>query len=178
MNLLVERARNGDEDAFTELILHFKNDLYKIAKTRLTNEEDIQDAIQDTMITAYKSIRKLKDTEKFKMWIIKILINKCNKIYRKKYKNDLSLEEYDLDKYLIMNSSKNIEDDLNFYFLIKNLEYQERIIVILYYMEKYTTKEISKILKAKENTVKSKLYRARIKLKKIFLRGEKNESIR
>ena len=131
-----------------------------------------------TMITAYKSIRKLKDEKKFKMWIIKILINKCNRIYRKKYKNDISIEEYNLDKYLILNSSKNVEDDLDFYSLIQNLDYHEKLIIILYYMEKYTVKEISKILGIKENTVKSKLYRARIKIKETFFRGEKDESIR
>lgn len=161
MEELIKEAQKGNKEAFTLIILNLKNDLYKIAKTRITNEADIQDAVQETMIEIYKSIKRLKDLKKFKMWTIKILINKCNRIYRKKYKKELSL-----DKYLIINSNKDIEDDLNFYNLIKCLEYEERIVIVLYYMEKYTIKEISKILKMKENTVKSKLYRARKKIEK------------
>ncbi len=178
MEELIKEAQKGNKEAFTLIILNLKNDLYKIAKTRITNEADIQDAVQETMIEIYKSIKRLKDLKKFKMWTIKILINKCNRIYRKKYKKELSLDKYDLDKYLIINSNKDIEDDLNFYNLIKCLEYEERIVIVLYYMEKYTIKEISKILKMKENTVKSKLYRARKKIEKNCLGGVKNESIR
>ncbi len=178
MEELIKEAQKGNKEAFTLIILNLKNDLYKIAKTRITNESDIQDAVQETMIEIYKSIKKLKDLKKFKMWTIKILINKCNRIYRKKYKKETSLDEYDLDKYLIINSNKDIEDDLNFYSLIKSLEYEERIVIVLYYMEKYTISEISKILKMKENTVKSKLYRARKKIEKNCLGGVKNESIR
>ncbi len=47
-------AQAGDEDAFTNMILYIKDDLYKIAKTRIANETDIEDAIQETMIETYK----------------------------------------------------------------------------------------------------------------------------
>ena len=80
MDELVKRAQQGDKEAFTELILLLKADLYKIAKTRIKNDEDIYDAIQETMIVAFKSIKKLKKIESFKPWIIKILINTCNTV--------------------------------------------------------------------------------------------------
>ena len=83
---LILMAQAGDEEAFANMILYIKDDLYKIAKTRIANETDIEDAIQETMIETYKSIKKLNDPNKFKKWVIKILINKCNRIYRRKYK--------------------------------------------------------------------------------------------
>ncbi len=175
MEELIKEAQKGNKEAFTLIILNLKNDLYKIAKTRITNEADIQDAVQETMIETYKSIKKLKNPEKFKMWTIRILINKCNKIYRKKHIKDISIDEYNMEKFLITNSYKEIEDDLNFYNLIKDLKYEERIVIILYYMEKYTTKEISKILHMKENTVKSHLFRARKSIKYQYEGGEKHE---
>ena len=55
MDELVKRAQQGNKEAFTELILLLKADLYKIAKTRIKNDEDIYDAIQETMIIAFKS---------------------------------------------------------------------------------------------------------------------------
>lgn len=173
---LIEKAQKGDKQAFTDLVLGIKIELYKIAKSRITNESDIDDAIQETMIELFKSIKKLRDPKKFKMWAIKILINKCNKIYKKKHKKDISIDEYNVEKFIITNSFKEIEADINFYNLIKNLKYEERIIIILYYMEKYTTKEISKILHMKENTVKSHLFKAK-KTIKIQLEGEKNYEI-
>lgn len=173
---LIEKAQKGDKQAFTDLVLGIKIELYKIAKSRITNESDIDDAIQETMIELFKSIKKLRDPKKFKMWAIKILINKCNKIYKKKHKKDISIDEYNVEKFIITNSFKEIEADINFYNLIKNLKYEERIIIILYYMEKYTTKEISKILHMKENTVKSHFFRAK-KTIKIQLEGEKNYEI-
>ena len=84
MEELVLKAKSGNKDAFTQLILEIKSDLYKIAKTRLSNEEDIKDALQETMITAFKYMKTVKEPSKFKHWIIKILINQCNKIYKKK----------------------------------------------------------------------------------------------
>lgn len=172
MEELIIKAQNGDTEAFTEIIISIKNDLYKIAKTRISNEDDIDDLIQDTMIESYKHIKNLKEPYKLKMWVIKILINKCNKLYRKKYKKDVSIDEYNLENYIILNSQKDIEDDLNFYYLIKNLKYEERIIIVLYYKEQYSIEEISKILKMNKNTIKTNLYRGRQKIKEKYFKGE------
>lgn len=107
MEELILSAQNGNEEAFTKLILSINDDLYKIAKTRISNEDDIADAVQETMIEAYKSIKKLNSPNKFKKWVITILINKCNRIYRRKYKNYVSIDEYNLD-YVKTNNIINI----------------------------------------------------------------------
>ncbi|MBR6034022.1 MAG: sigma-70 family RNA polymerase sigma factor [Clostridia bacterium] len=166
------KAQHGDEQAFTDLILMLKHDLYKIAKMRIVSNDDIDDAIQETMIEAFKNIKKLKKIESFKPWIIKILINKCNKIYQKKKMNEITFEE-DIDNYLVHESEHLSENDMDFYLLIKCLNYEERIIVTLYYLECYTTKEISQILGINENTIKTKLARAKMKIKNNY----KEESI-
>lgn len=164
MEELILMAQSGDEEAFTKMILYIKDDLYKIAKSRIANETDIEDAIQETMIETYKSIKKLNDPNKFKKWVIKILINKCNRIYRRKYKTDISIDKYDVE-ILKSNNIIDIENKLNFYDIIKILNYEERLIIILYYMEDYSVKEIKNILKMNENTINTHLYRARQKLK-------------
>ena len=174
MKQLISKAQEGDEKAFTQIIMMINDDLYKIAKSRITNEADIEDAIQETMIETYKSIKKLKDPNKLKKWIIKILINKCNRIYRRKYKNDISIDEYNLNNSKTTNNISDIENNMNFYDIIKDLNYEERIIVILYYMEEYSVKEIKKILKMNENTIYTHLHRARQKLKMKY-GGNNNE---
>ena len=177
MDELILMAQAGDEEAFANMILYIKDDLYKIAKTRIANETDIEDAIQETMIETYKSIKKLNDPNKFKKWVIKILINKCNRIYRRKYKTDISIDEYNVET-LKFNNIIDVENKLNFYDIIKILNYEERLIIILYYMEDYSVKEIKSILKMNENTINTHLYRARQKLKKNYGGNEYENKIK
>lgn len=66
MNDLIELAKNGDKEAFTNLVLSIENDLYRIAQTRLSDTYDINDAIQNTMINAYKHLKSLKNNNTFK----------------------------------------------------------------------------------------------------------------
>lgn len=84
MEQLVEQAKSGDRDAFEKLIMLLEKDLYRIAKLRLNNKEDIFDAVQETIIIAFQSIHKLRQPKYFKTWLIKILINQSNSIYKQK----------------------------------------------------------------------------------------------
>ena len=170
MEELIKQAQNGDKKAFSELILSISDELYKIAKTRINVEDDIEDAIQETMIEVYKSIRKLKEPDKFKKWTIKILINKCNRIYRRKYKEDISIDDENSIN-LGFSSIDNLENEIDFYDLIQDLKYEERIIATLYYMEEYSVKEIKDILKMNVNTINTHLFRARQKLKNKYMGG-------
>ena len=151
-----------------------KNDLYKIAKARLKKDEDVFDVIQETMITSFKSIKKLKNPLCFKSWLIKILINKSNDMYNKRNKyNIISLEDvkdYKNSEYIDIDMVYTI---LDFNFLCDHFEYEKRIIIMLFYMEKFTDKEIGTILNLNENTVKSKRTRVIQEIKKMIERGEK-----
>ncbi len=167
MEELVNRAKNNDSDAFTHLILNIEKDLYYIAKSKIDNENDIEDIMQETMMIAFLNIKKLKNNSFFKTWIIRILINNCNKFYkRKKHK---SLDEDDS-----LNKIGSIEIDLSnieFQNFISFLNDEERMILTLYYYLGYTTKEISKILNKREGTISSKISRAKIKIKEKY-KGE------
>lgn len=171
MEKLIKRAQEGDEDAFTQIIISMENELYKVARTRLECEDDINEAVQETIIQTFKSIRKVKEPRFFKTWLIKILINNCNKVYNKRKKN----RTLEYDENLIYDESySSIEesnDKMDFFFMIKKLNYNERITLTLYYVEKFTTKEISKILKEPESTIKNRILRAKNKLRIEFQGG-------
>lgn len=83
---LVKRSISGDADAFLELMEKNSLAMYKVARGILDNDEDAADAIQDTILTCFEKIHTLKNPEYFKTWMIRILINECNKIHRH-YKN-------------------------------------------------------------------------------------------
>ncbi|MCI9286475.1 MAG: sigma-70 family RNA polymerase sigma factor [Clostridia bacterium] len=165
MEELILKAKNGDKVAFTELILQIKEQLYKIAKLRVKNDDDVFDVIQETMIVAYKSLKKLKHDQYFKTWIIKILINECNKFY--KSKNSRAEDSYDILSNKII-SLDDTEEKMNFTFICNKLNTEDGTIILLYYMEKYTDKEIGQIMNMKESTARTKRTRAKEKLKKIY----------
>ena len=173
MEKLISRSKNGDKQAFTELILSIRNDLYRIGRTRLSDDNDISDAIQETMINAYKHLKKLKDHSNFKNWMIKILINECNKIYKKKSKKNKLYEKIITEKTL--HNSDNlvhlIDSKIDFEILINKLNYEERLIVTLHYNNRCSCSEIAEILDMNVNTVKSKLTRSKEKIKNNYKGG-------
>ena len=167
MEELIERAKNRDSEAFTKLVLAIEKDLYCIAKSKINNENDIDDIIQETMIIAFLNIKKLKNNSYFKTWIIRILINNCNKFYkRRKHK---SIDED--DEINRIGSSEMDLSNIEFTDFISFLNEEERTILTLYYKLSYTTKEISKILNKREGTICSKISRAKTKIKEKY-KGE------
>jgi RNA polymerase sigma-70 factor (ECF subfamily) len=161
---LIKSAQSSDNLAFESVINSIKQDLYKIAITRLQNEDDVADALQNTILKAYENINKLKYPQYFKTWIIKILINECNKIHNsnivffRNQKINLNIDKsyYNLEK----------ESQLGFESIIDILTTKERTIFVLFYSCDLTVLEIARLLKKNPNTIKSILHRGKEKLKK------------
>lgn len=159
----IKKAINGDKTAFSTLFLSMENKLYRIAYSRLKSEPDSLDAIQNTIIIVLNNLYKLKNINSFNSWVIKILINECNKIYSNNKKNvteDSSILEF--------TPYEDNHNDLIFYELLNILKTEEKLVTILYYKNNYSVEEISKKTNIKANTVKSLLHRSRKKLKKIL----------
>lgn len=176
---LVEKAKNKDMASFEKLVQNIRNDLYRIAQTRLENIEDINDAIQDTLLMAYKSIKKLEKSQYFKTWIIKILINECNKIYENNNKHLRLFQKIRSNKkayYEDTNFIHNVEGKIELEKIYKKLKYEEKICITLFYNSKYTIKEIAEILNISPNTVKSRIMRGKQKIKKYYDGGVENET--
>ena len=159
---LVRKSKKGNNLAFSILIKSYEKDLYKVAIAMTKNDDDALDCIQEAILQAYISIKDLRQDEYFKTWLIKILINKCNALL-KKNKKILNLD---------VNTSKNdtVEqsDRLELKDSINNLDSDLKIIVILYYYEDMSIKDISESLNIPQGTIKSRLSRARSKLKEML----------
>lgn len=170
MEELIEKAKEGDKEAFTNLILKNQMKLYKIAKARLKNETDIEDVVQETMLILYTRLLKLKDNAKFDIWLYKILINQCNEKYRKNKISLVSLETIENQK--AYSSEAKLEDKLDYEKILEMFSAQDQIVLLLYYSNGYTTKQIAEILNKNENTIKTKLRRMREKIKDNWERGK------
>lgn len=84
MDALITEAKNGDKEAFVRLIRMNKQSLYKTAWIYLRDEQDIADALQNTILSCYENIQRLREPKYFKTWLMRILINECKDILRQK----------------------------------------------------------------------------------------------
>ncbi|MGL4911585.1 MAG: sigma-70 family RNA polymerase sigma factor [Romboutsia sp.] len=160
---LVKKAKKDNKLAFSTLIKHYESDLYRVAIAITKDEDDALDCIQETIVQVYISIRNLKNNEYFKTWLIKILINKCNELI-KKNKRILELKKAD-----IQNLYEPEKQDLDIKESIDRLDDELKILLILYYYQDMSVKDISESLEIPKGTVKSRLSRARSKLREILI---------
>lgn len=90
-------------------------------------------------------------------------------------KNNIQLEDYQyVNTFISSNNTTSVDEKLSFDYIMKNLNYDERIAITLYYMEGYTNREISKILNTSVGTIKSRISRAKQKIKELYKEEIKN----
>ena len=155
-----------DKTEFIKLIEANKLPLYRLAKSIVKNEHDIQDAVNETIVKAYENLERLKSRDSFKSWIIRILVNECYALFnrQKKVKLEENMTVYNL--YYEENSPHELMGE------IEKLELEFRTVLILFYYEDMSIKSISEVLNISQGTVKSRLSRSKAKLKTIL---EENE---
>lgn len=166
----IKKAKQGYVNEIGQIILENMQTLYRVAFSILKTEEEIYDAISSTTVIVFEKIHTLKNEEYFKTWLTRILINECYKIYNQN-KKIIHLETYNQEKL----TYNDTYVDLDIRNLIKDLDKDLREIVMLYYFEEFSVKEIAKIVRIPEGTVKSRLSRARKVLEKALLKNNEIE---
>ncbi len=147
--------------------------IFLMVKDRQLAEEIVQDAF----VKAYQKINQLQEKEKLKSWLMTIAINLCRSRLRRKQLKLLTIDESDgqwMDEreqtpeqhVLILSKFENLTA------AIMTLEYKYREVVTLHYFNEYSITEISRMTKTKENTVKSRLARARKQLYGLLVEEE------
>lgn len=163
---LVKKIKQGDGEAFVKVIKQYESILYKVAKRMLNKDEDVADAMQEAIMSAYENIHTLHHEEYFKTWICKILINKCNSILNKN-KNVIYVEEVLPQKNSTNDFFKvELDDALN------SLNKEYKLAMILYYIVGLNTKEIGEFTGEPEGTIKSRLSRAKAILRDQYYHDE------
>lgn len=153
------------------LIIASEDTMYRVAKTLLRSDADCSDAIQEAIVKAFSKIHTLRSDALGKTWLIRIVINECYMIMRKE-KRFVPLEELEQET-----ASEQEEDYSDLYEALSTLSEDARLCVTLYYMEGYGVKEIARLLKLTESGVKSRLARARIKLRRELEMPEKKVAV-
>lgn len=152
-----------DKNQFVQLVLEAEPTLFHVSFSILHHEQDCADAVQEAVVKAYEQRDTLKNPAYFKTWLVRIVMNECYQILRKRKRN-VPLEEEFLENDRKLGRYVR-EDYLDLYRAIAGLKEKDKICILLFYMEDFTIAQIAKILEIPEGTVKSRLNRAKKQLK-------------
>ncbi len=152
---LIKLAQQRNADAFTELMQAQMQEMYKTARAMLKNDEDVADAISETILICWEKMKQLKKPEFFKTWMTRILINECNNILRQR-KRVRPVEEVEETAGTVY-EYENVE----WVEMMNGLDEKYRLVMILYYVNGLNTTEIASTLHIPVSTVRTRLSRGR-----------------
>ena len=166
----IEAARLGDKESFAQVYESIAPDLYKVALYTLGNSHDAEDAVSEAFIEAYKGITGLRSVASFKPWMMKILSIRCKRKIAEYVKGKNVFDIDDLIPTLSDDTdmSSEVPEQITVMNAMSKLSPQERLIVTLYVLQGYTTKDIASMLGSPQGTISSKLHRTLAKLRKIL----------
>src|SRR5271166_993064 len=180
---LVAKAREGDLEAFTELVNHYERKIYRLAKHITQNDEDAEDVLQETFLKAYEHLKDFQGQSKFYTWIVRIGVNESLMKLRKR-RSDRTVpldepvdtgedtvareiavwEENPEQRYSREELAKILEE------AVDGLRPAFRTVFVLRDIEELSTEETAEALGISVPAVKSRLLRARLQLREKLTR--------
>lgn len=153
-----------DKETFCDLIRLNEKSMYHLAFSIVKNDSDASEVLSESIFRAYKNLDKLKSTDVFKAWILKIVHNTAIEFIRKNSKL-ISLAEPEIIKD---DTEKHLSNVISLHEAIKQLKQPYRTVVVLYYFEDFSVSQISQITETNVVAVKQQLSRARKQLREIL----------
>lgn len=158
---LAERAAAGDEQAFAELVRAASHTLYAAARAILRNDQDAEDCVQEAILAGWKKLPGLRDGAYFTTWMTRITINTAINMARKRRSGAPLLAE-------LPARGGRSDERLDIRRAIESLDQKTRICTVLFYFEDMPTAQIARAAGLREATVRTRLFRARAKLRSIL----------
>ena len=171
MERLVRKAQRGDKNAFMDLIEENQLALYRAAKAILHLEEDVEDAVQETICKAFYKLSDLRQPKYFKTWLTRILINCCYDLLRQQ-KGLVPLEILPEEG---MNEER--ETSLDVQQVLRDLGENDRLTLTLYYLNDISVKDIAGMLAISEGAVKQRLSHGRKKFREAYEKREQGKVV-
>lgn len=161
---LVQRAKQGSKEAFCDLYSLYKDRLYKYAFYKLGNPDDAQDAVSETVLSAFRQISSLKRAQAFPAWIFKILNSYCSQYIKNQISSREMLNLESIENRVCLQEKYSISVELSF--ALDRLEDDERDIVLLCVVAGFKSREAAQLLGMTAGSVRSKLSRSLDKMRK------------
>ena len=157
---LVERARNGDDVAFTELVDLDGDRCYAIAYRILRDAERAQDAVQQAFLLAWRELPRLRDPERFDPWLHRLLVNACYEELRRNRRWNTNLRSLPVDGPGGPDTTVSVDDRDALDRAFVRLTPEHRAVFVLHHHAGLTLGEVADVVGVPLGTVKSRLHHA------------------
>jgi RNA polymerase sigma-70 factor (ECF subfamily) len=185
---LVAQSREGDSEAYGQLVRRYQNKVFRLAQHITQNREDAEDVLQETFLKAYEHLDQFQGNSKFYTWIVRIAVNQAlMKLRRRRNDKSVSMDEtIDTGEDTIVREiaawEENPEERLSRGELggildkaIEDLDAPYRSVFVLRDIEELSTEETAEALGLSVPAVKSRLLRARLQLREKLTRQFKRK---
>ena len=176
-HLLVAAAKNGDGPAFEELVNRYERKILRLTWNITGNREDAEDAMQEAFLKAYSHLQDFQGDSRFYTWLVRIAANEALMKLRKRRPGEFSLDEpiagdedlmpRELDDWGPSPEQRYAQDEVREILnsAVEKLEPDFRVVFVLRDMEELSTEQTASVLGLSIPAVKSRLLRARLKLR-------------
>ena len=175
-DILIEKSKQGDLDAFNLLVRRYEVKIYNMAYRFMGNHADAGDLAQETFIRLYKSLPTFRGESGFLTWLYRVCANACrDELRRQKRQQKISWEEIScgLETTATLYNNEPLPEEMlerqelkaSIQLCLDSLSEEHRLILILREIQELSYDEIARVLDCTMGTVKSRLSRARLALK-------------
>ena len=157
---LVEQARGGDERAFADLVDLDGDRCYAIAYRILRDVERAQDAVQQAFLLAWRELPRLRDPERFEVWLHRLLVNACYEEFRRYRRWSANVRTFPVDGPAGPDETVSIDDRDALDRAFRRLSPEHRAVVVLHHHAGMPLASIAEVAGVPVGTIKSRLHYA------------------
>jgi RNA polymerase sigma-70 factor (ECF subfamily) len=170
---IIRKILNGNPDAYEKIVNRYCDRINNLCYRYLFDMEDARDATQDVFIRAYHGLKNWEPRAQFHTWLYRIAINHCLNLLRRRKIVKFQALDNSISKPLIDYNAGDDriikkQNEMRIKNYINQLPESQRTVIILYFYQQLSYREIADILKISLSSVESRLFRAKKKLAKII----------
>ena len=147
-----------DTAQFNAYAAKYMDTVFRLAFSMLKSPADADDVTQNVLLSLYRTDYQFESDEHVRNWLMKVTVNECRKVWRRPFRSHENIDDY---AETLAFEDPSYQD---LFEAIMQLDRDKRTVIVLYYIEGYSIKEIAEILNVPAATIGTRLARARAKL--------------
>ena len=157
---LVEQARRGDREAFTVLVHQVSDSLFAVAHRILRDSDLAEDALQNALISAWRTLPRLRDSDRFEAWVYRILVHACYAEAGRRRRWTASIRVIPIDTQTVSDGSQALADRDELDRIFRRLPVDQRAVFVLHHYLGLPLVEVADALGIPSGTARSRLHYA------------------